>query len=338
MPSYTDPKYNRTYPVAEYNRFNQVADEAARNYGSHGIPTAFSLAQAGQSTAQLIQAVDEMDAQIRAAIRSLPQNASTIPVRLASEEPPETDEETGPEGKPLSPQDEINRAEYNAAFNALKTLDPNNPALTTLTGPDYVPSDAAIAHVREVLARVQRQGPDTAADEKADKRPSTQLMLPGEPLMDQLRHPPKFELEPRPQDVEKPAATSVPPIVSPREEPNSPALRLTVSRENREHILVGKSKKGGHRFGQNTAGKTEFPPNWFDDRIIDEIESVANDPKSSRYPGYDGRTIVRGSRDCVDMVILVDSDGKTIKTGYPTNTRPNPKGSNSDLQRTRRNS
>ena len=122
-----------------------------------------------------------------------------------------------------------------------------------------MPSDAAIAHIPEVLARVQRQGPNTAADEKADKRPSTQLMLPAEPLMDQLRHPPKFELELRPQDVEKPAATSVPPIVSPREEPNNPALRSTVSRENREHILVGKSKKGGQRFGQNRGRKNRVP-------------------------------------------------------------------------------
>ncbi len=33
-PPYTDPKYDRTDPVAEYHRFNRMADEAARNYGS----------------------------------------------------------------------------------------------------------------------------------------------------------------------------------------------------------------------------------------------------------------------------------------------------------------
>jgi hypothetical protein len=59
--------------------------------------------------------------------------------------------------------------------------------------------------------------------------------------------------------------------------------------------------------------------------VIDEIKSVADDPASSREPGNSDRTIAKGTRDGVDINVIIGPDGKTVVTAYPTNTPKNPK-------------
>ena len=66
-----------------------------------------------------------------------------------------------------------------------------------------------------------------------------------------------------------------------------------VSPDRRNHILEGDETGGGHRAGAKR-GKSEFPSDWSDDKIIDELESVANDPGSSRSLQPNGRTRVVG--------------------------------------------
>lgn len=58
--------------------------------------------------------------------------------------------------------------------------------------------------------------------------------------------------------------------------------------------------------------------------MIDAIKDVANDPASGRSAAGRGRTYVNGTRDGVDIEVIVGADGKTIVTGYPTNTPRNP--------------
>ena len=77
--------------------------------------------------------------------------------------------------------------------------------------------------------------------------------------------------------------------------------------------------------GRNIPGKSEFPPRWSDDRVIKEIESVANDPASSRQPGRKDHTDVEGTRDGIDIKVVIESDGKTIVTSFPTNVPRNPR-------------
>jgi len=100
---------------------------------------------------------------------------------------------------------------------------------------------------------------------------------------------------------------------------------VVVSDDRRRHILDGDVRGGGHRPGQNVPGKSEFPPDWSDDRIVDAIKSVANDPASSRDPGRYGRIVVNGSRDGVDIEVIVEGDKTTVVSGYPTNRPRNPK-------------
>ncbi len=117
----------------------------------------------------------------------------------------------------------------------------------------------------------------------------------------------------------------------PRADPQaapSPAVaagqRVVVSPGRRVHILEGDATGGGHRPGRGLPGKSEFPPGWSDDRIIEAIEAVANDPASSRTVQANGRTVVTGRRGGVELRVVVERDGRSIVTAYPINTPRNP--------------
>jgi hypothetical protein len=71
-------------------------------------------------------------------------------------------------------------------------------------------------------------------------------------------------------------------------------------------------------------GKSEFPPDWSDDRIMDAVRSVADDPQSVRQTLGQGRTGVTGTRDGIEIEVIIGSDGDTIVTAHPTNTPRNP--------------
>ncbi len=101
------PRMNQSHehsdPVTEYLRSSQMMDAAARAYAAPETAPATSF----RSTASILEAADEVTSQAHAAIRLLQQHASS-PILLASEKPPE---EVRPEGRPLSPQHEINSDE-----------------------------------------------------------------------------------------------------------------------------------------------------------------------------------------------------------------------------------
>jgi len=92
--------------------------------------------------------------------------------------------------------------------------------------------------------------------------------------------------------------------------------------ERRVHILDGDATGGGHRAGTGIPGKSEFPAEWSDDRIIHEISDVATDPASGRVP-QGNRTVVTGQRGGIDIKVVLGPDG-TIITGHPTNVPRNP--------------
>ena len=111
----------------------------------------------------------------------------------------------------------------------------------------------------------------------------------------------------------------------------SPSPRPAVIPDGRRrHILDGEvqgdSYSGGHRYGTGSPGKTEFPQDWSDDKIIGSIRDVVNDPSSDRKPAGGDRIAVTGRRDGVDILVIVRPDGRTVVTAYPTNTPRNPQG------------
>ena len=93
---------------------------------------------------------------------------------------------------------------------------------------------------------------------------------------------------------------------------------------SRKHILDGDgpTKGGGHRAGTGKPGKSEFPKEWSDDKIIHEVSDVATDPASVRVPGRWGSTKATGVRDGVEIETL--DNGSRINSGYPTNLPKNP--------------
>jgi Bacterial EndoU nuclease len=100
--------------------------------------------------------------------------------------------------------------------------------------------------------------------------------------------------------------------------------RATVDAARRRHILEGDATGGGHRPGTGIKGKSEFPAGWSDDKIIREVESVANDPTSTRTVQPNGRIRVEGLRGGVGIRVIVAADGTTIVTAHPINTPRNP--------------
>ena len=97
-----------------------------------------------------------------------------------------------------------------------------------------------------------------------------------------------------------------------------------VSPARRTHILDGDVTGGGHRHGAGRHGATEFPSGWSDDKIINVIESVANDPTCRRTLQANQRVRVEGTREGVDITVVVDPDGRSVRTGFPTNLPRNP--------------
>ncbi len=53
---------------------------------------------------------------------------------------------------------------------------------------------------------------------------------------------------------------------------------------------------GGDRYGIGRAGKSEFPEDWSDDKVIYETLDVATDPTAASTPQHRGRTKVTGTR------------------------------------------
>jgi filamentous hemagglutinin len=93
------------------------------------------------------------------------------------------------------------------------------------------------------------------------------------------------------------------------------------------HILDGEIRPdgsfgGGHRAGTGFPVKSEFPADWSDARIMHHISDVATDPYSTFNPGRGGDIWATGTRQRVDIAVLLRSG--EIWTGYPTNLPLNP--------------
>ena len=96
-----------------------------------------------------------------------------------------------------------------------------------------------------------------------------------------------------------------------------PALdRVHVEQERRKHILEGDETGGGHRSGTSRPGKTEFPPSWADDKIMNTAVDVAAGPDVPPKLQHNGRWRALGTREEVGMVVIVTEDG-AIWTAYP---------------------
>ncbi|MCP4504647.1 MAG: hypothetical protein GY822_32485 [Deltaproteobacteria bacterium] len=98
--------------------------------------------------------------------------------------------------------------------------------------------------------------------------------------------------------------------------------------KGRKHILEGDGpgKGGGHRAGTGKPGKSEFPSDWSDSKIMNTVSDIATDP-SVKWSLPDHRGYITGSRavDGVNVKVVFDTVKDRIVSGFPTNLPKNPK-------------
>jgi hypothetical protein len=110
--------------------------------------------------------------------------------------------------------------------------------------------------------------------------------------------------------------------VATADHPGRPApdmLRLPPDRA--AHVLDGDRWGGGHRHGTGRPGKTEFPADWDDERIIGHIMDVARFPDARPVLQANHRWRVRGERDGVAITLVVHPDGR-IWAAWPEEGSP----------------
>lgn len=85
---------------------------------------------------------------------------------------------------------------------------------------------------------------------------------------------------------------------------------------------VGLAIRGGlgHAPGLGIPGKSEFPAGWGDDKIMHSISDVATDP-ASRITPQGSRSVVEGTREGVNIRVVIDNQSGRIITGYPVAPR-----------------
>jgi hypothetical protein len=127
--------------------------------------------------------------------------------------------------------------------------------------------------------------------------------------------------------ADRPSGWDAPGIVSHPDRPPADSIRLTEDR--RVHILEGDDGGGGHRHGTGNPGKTEFPEDWDNEKIAENVMDVARDPDESPVQqDWNDRWLVSGVRDGVGIVAIVEPDGQ-VWTAWPREGSPgvtkNPK-------------
>lgn len=96
----------------------------------------------------------------------------------------------------------------------------------------------------------------------------------------------------------------------------------TITTEGRRaHILWGDHSdpdnvQGGHHHDSGIPGKTVFPEDWDDKKIIREVEDIGRDPDQPPVLQDNGNWRAEGTRDGVRVVVIVGEDGQ-VKTAYP---------------------
>ncbi|MGH3739015.1 MAG: EndoU domain-containing protein [Micromonosporaceae bacterium] len=73
---------------------------------------------------------------------------------------------------------------------------------------------------------------------------------------------------------------------------------------------------GGHLHGLGRPDKTEFPPDWDEDKIAHKVKSVADNPDSADER-FDGTWRVEAIREGVTIRAYLRGDG-SISGGHPT--------------------
>jgi RHS repeat-associated protein len=106
-----------------------------------------------------------------------------------------------------------------------------------------------------------------------------------------------------------------------------------VSGQRTQHILNGDATGGGHKWSLTTIfnGKTKFPINWSNEKIMNNISDIAIDPIANKSPvwtkgangslytksGQPSRFYVEGVREGVKIRVVIEPATGNIITAFP---------------------
>jgi filamentous hemagglutinin len=86
----------------------------------------------------------------------------------------------------------------------------------------------------------------------------------------------------------------------------------------RKHILEGDATGGGHKYGAGMPGKTQFPEDWSDEKIIHVISEISTDNSLTwSSPSKNGYITAVKRVDGINVKVVVDPKLKRIVTGFP---------------------
>lgn len=104
-----------------------------------------------------------------------------------------------------------------------------------------------------------------------------------------------------------------------------PLARSKISAERATHILYGDMKGGGHLY-PGKPGKSTFPEDWSEHRVLDEINRIAIDDTAPARVQADGRVVKFGHVDGIDIKVVQESPSKGggVVTAYPANRLREP--------------
>ncbi|MBY0429128.1 MAG: EndoU domain-containing protein [Alphaproteobacteria bacterium] len=96
-----------------------------------------------------------------------------------------------------------------------------------------------------------------------------------------------------------------------------------LTEQRRIHILYGDGTGGGHKAGAGKPGKTEFPANWNEDKIISTITHIANDNHLPMRQSGRRYWLRMGEQDGLQIRVVLDKEHREIITGYPVESHRN---------------
>lgn len=99
---------------------------------------------------------------------------------------------------------------------------------------------------------------------------------------------------------------------------------LVVSERAATHILYGDHRGGGHKHGVGQPCKSEFPANWNNQKIIEEVQAIAANDNLKWRRQDNGYWVTERTVDGIRVRVVQNKERDDVITAYPVNVTRNP--------------
>lgn len=94
--------------------------------------------------------------------------------------------------------------------------------------------------------------------------------------------------------------------------------RIPLSKEDLAHILDGDEEGGGHRFGAGKR-KSEFPPGWDEDKIVEVSDEIQARLLIAHYKLFEGKfeAVIHRVRVRMYLELIPETGSLVVSTMFP---------------------